>query len=101
MIYYLLNNPFTADCGSPALNINPITIDDITSMNNRYRYTPDLIPAAISVASENFVGTLATPYDSPPPLLIPYDDPILPHEMRKDQPYCVRVKIRYCSKKYD
>ena len=29
-VYDFFNNPFTADCGSPAMNLPPITIDDRT-----------------------------------------------------------------------
>ena len=28
IVYECLNNPFTADCGSPAMHLPPITIDD-------------------------------------------------------------------------
>ena len=28
-VYDCFNNPFTADCGSPAFHLPPITIDDI------------------------------------------------------------------------
>ena len=50
-VYDWFNNPFTAYFGSPGLNIPPITIDDIPRPYKRARYTPDLLPAAISIDS--------------------------------------------------
>ena len=61
-VYDCFNNPFTADCGSPAMHVTPITIDDRPPpLHKRAQYAPYLIPAAISVASENSVNTLTTP----------------------------------------
>ena len=48
--------------------------------HKRARYTPYLLPAAISVASENYVSTLATPSDSPD--ILPTDDPNILHVMK-------------------
>ena len=61
--YDCLNNPLLDDCGIPDLNIPPISIDDIPRLHKRSRYTPVLIPSAISVASENSVSNLTNPYD--------------------------------------
>ena len=58
--YDWFNIPFTYECGSPDLNLPPITIDDRPPPHKRARYTPDLIPAAIYVASENYVSILTT-----------------------------------------
>ena len=63
-VYDCFNNPFTADCGSPAMHLPPITIDDRPPPPpKRARYAPNLFPATISVASENSVSTLTTPSD--------------------------------------
>ena len=51
-VYECFNNPFTYYCGSPAMHLPPITIDDRPPpAHKRARYAPDLLPAAISVAS--------------------------------------------------
>ena len=47
-----LNNTFTADFGSSAMHLPPITIDDKPRPHKRARYTPYLLPAAIYIASE-------------------------------------------------
>ena len=54
-IYECSNNPFTDEFGSPALNIPLITFDDRARPHKRACYTPDLLPAAISVASKNIL----------------------------------------------
>ena len=51
-VYECFNNPFTADCGSPAMHIPPITIDDRPPPHKRARYAPNMLPATISVASK-------------------------------------------------
>ena len=51
-VYEFFCDPFTDVFGSPYLNLTPITIDDRPLPHKRSRYTPDLIPAAIYVASE-------------------------------------------------
>ena len=38
-VYDCFNNPFTADCGSPAMHLPPITIDDSSRPNKRAWYT--------------------------------------------------------------
>ena len=53
-----------------------------------------LIPAAISVASENYVSTLTTPSDSPD--LLPTDDSNTLHVMKKGMPFKGRVLRGYC-----
>ena len=53
-------------------------------MYKRARYTLDLIPDAISVASENSVRNLTTPSDYPD--LFPSDDPRPLHEMNNHEP---------------
>ena len=54
-VFECFDDPFTDDFLRRALNLPPIIIDDILHPQKRDRYTPDLIPAAISVASENYV----------------------------------------------
>ena len=66
--------------------------------HKRVQYTPDMLPAAISVSSENSVITLTTSYDSLD--ILPTDDPNTLHVMKKDAPYSCRVKIGYCCRKH-
>ena len=56
-------------------NQPPITIDDRHHPYKISRYTPDLIPAAIYVASEYYVSNLTNPSDQAQTFLLPYDDP--------------------------
>ena len=74
-VYDWFKNHFTADFGSPALYPPTITVDDRPHPYKRACYTLDLLPAAISVASENTVSTLTAPFYSPRLLLLPYDYP--------------------------
>ena len=60
--------------------------------------TPDLLPDAISVASENSVSTLTTPYNSLD--LLTSDDPNTLHVMNKDVPFKGRVNRIYCCRKH-
>ena len=66
--------------------------------HKRDRYTPDMLPASISVASKNSVSTLTTPSDSM--YILPTDDTDTLHVMKKDAPYSCRVKIGYCCRKH-
>ena len=59
------NNTFTDKFCSPDLNLTPITFGDRPHLYKRSRYTPYLLPAAISIASDNYFSTLTTPSDSP------------------------------------
>ena len=80
----------------------PITIDDNPPPpppHKRAQYAPDLLPAAISVASENSVSTLTTPSDSP--YILPTDDPNILHVVKKSVPLLGRVKIVYWCRKHD
>ena len=63
-------------------NLAPITIEGIPRPHKRARHTPDLIPAAISVASENYLCTLTTPSDFPRLIILTYDYPNPPHSMK-------------------
>ena len=83
-VYDCFNNFFTADFGSPDLHLHPITIDDRTSSHKRSRYTPYLLPYAISVASENSVSILTTPSDYTE--MIPSSDTHNIHVIRKYVP---------------
>ena len=98
--YGCFNNPFPVYGGSPALNLPPVPIDDSPCTNKRARHTSDLLPAAISVTSENSVGMLITPSDSPQLLVPNYDDPDIQHTIMSDNPCHDRGKIGYCSRFY-
>ena len=98
-IYDCFNNPLPADCGSPALNLPEIAFDDRPRPHKRACYTPDLLPAAISVASENYFSTLTT--TSYLPDLLPSDDPNTLHVMKRGVTFLGRAKIGYCCRKHD
>ena len=100
-VYECLNNTFTSNFCSLCLKLPPVYIDDIPRPHKRACYTPYLLPAAISVASENSGGTLATPSGSPRLLLLTYDGPNPNCAMKKYQPYHCRVKRGYCCRKHD
>ena len=95
--YDCFNSPFTADFGSPSFHLPPITIDDIPRPHKRALDNPDLIPAAISVASEDYVSTLNTPSDFPD-ILPSYDTNTL-HLLKEDLPFQGRVNRGYCCRK--
>ena len=97
-VYDCLNNLFTDNFGSPDIHLPPITIDDRPPPHKRTQYAPDLLPPAISVASENVVRTLTTPSDSPDQL--PTDDPNTIHVLKKFFPLKGRVNIEYCCRKH-
>ena len=82
-IYDCFDNTFEDYFDSPALHLPPITIDDRHSLHKRSRYKPDLIPAAIFVASENVVSILIDPYYLPQLILLPSYDPNPPHAIKK------------------
>ena len=98
-VYDCSNNTFTDGFGIPDLNLPPITIDDRPRLHKRSRYTPDLLPDPISVASGNAISTLTTPSDSP--YFLPSDDPNTPHVMNLDSPLLVRAHRGYCCRKHD
>ena len=83
-VYDCFNNPFTDEFGSSDFNIPPINFDDRPCPHKRARYTPDLLPAAISVASDFFLITLTTPSDSPD--LLPNYDPNTLHVAHIKEP---------------
>ena len=89
----MVTNPFTADCGSQAMNLTPITIDDRPPPPKRARYAPNLLPATISVASENSVSTLTTPSYFPD--ILPIDGQKTVHVLKKVLPVKVRVHRGY------
>ena len=93
-VYDCFNNPFIADCGIPDMHLPPITINDRPPPHKRAQYAPDLLPAAISVASENSVSTLTTPSDSPD--LLPNDYPNTLRVLKKDVPLKGRFRRGYC-----
>ena len=68
------------------------------SPHKRGWYTPYLLPAAISVASESYVSTLTTPSDFP--YLLPTDAPTTLHITKKDVHLKVRVNREYCWRKH-
>ena len=96
---WLLQWSLSDDCGSLALNLPPITIKDKPCPDKRSGYTPDLIPAAISVSSEKIIINLINPSDSPQLLLLTSDYPYPRHIMNKDKPYRGKMKRGYCSRK--
>ena len=75
------------------MNLLSVAFDDRPRLHKITRYTPDLLPAAISVASEKYFSTLTTPSDYPD--LLPSDDPNILHVMKKDVPLLGGVKIGY------
>ena len=97
-VYEFLNNPFPTDCGSPYLNLPPITIDYSPRPVKIPQYNPDLIPDTISVASENSVSNLTTPYDSVQVLVLNSDNPIHHAAVNKYNSFHIRLKIGYGSR---
>ena len=75
---------------------SPLMIDPLP--HKRSRYTPDLIPTAISVDSENYVSTFNTPSDST--YILPNDDPNIIHVMKKSIPLKGRLHRGYCCRKH-
>ena len=94
-VYDCFNYHFPIDCGIPDLNLPTITIDDRPLRDKISRYTPDILPSAISVASEKYVCTLTTSSDSPQLCLLTSDDPNPIHVTKKYEPYRGRAKIGY------
>ena len=94
-----LNKPFIDEFSSPPLNLPPITFDDRPRPHKRSRYTPDLLPYAISVASENYFSTLITSSVSTD--LLPSDAPNNLHFIKKYEPFLDRTKIGYFFRKHD
>ena len=82
-IYNCFNHLFPDDFGRPALNVPPVIVDDIPHPTKRACCTPDILLSDISFASENSVITLTTPSDSPPSLVLTYDDLNHRHAMKK------------------
>ena len=85
-VYDCFNNSFQDDCGISYCNLPPITIDNRTYPDKGSRYTPDIIPYTISVASEKSVSTLNTPSDSPQPSILTSNYPNHHHTMKKYKP---------------
>ena len=90
-VYDFLNNTFTDNFGIPDPNIPPIKIYDRPQSNKIEFYTPDMLPVAISVASENSVSTLATPSGLSRLFLLTFDDTNPPHAIIKYDPYYIRA----------
>ena len=97
-VYECFNNSFTADCGSPAMHLPPITIDDRPSLHKRDLHDPDLLPPTISVASENFIITMTNSFDFPD--ILPTDDHNNLHVLNKDVPLKGIVNRGYCCRKH-
>ena len=100
-VYECFNNPFISHFGSPYLNPPLVTIDDRPRSHKIPCFPPDLLLATISFASEKSVSTLTTPSASQKLLLLPSDYHNHCHITKKDEPNRVRVKIGYCSRKYN
>ena len=62
-VYDCFSNTFTYQFGGTDLNLPPIAFDDRPCPLKMSFYTPDLLPAAIYVALENYVITLTIPSD--------------------------------------
>ena len=97
-VYDCFSNPFTSDFGSPSMHLPLTTIDDRPPPHKRSRYAPDLLPAAISVASEDSVSNLTKNSDSPDILL--KNVPKTIHVLNKDVPLKGRVHRGYCCRKH-
>ena len=67
----------------------------------KYHYTPDLLPAAIFVASGNSVRAFSTPSNFTRLLLLNSDDTRHCYAINEYELYFGRVKIGYCSRKRD
>ena len=76
------------------MNQPPIIFYNRSCLDKKDHYTPDLLPSAVFVASENCVITLTTPYDYPQLLHLTFDDPNPIHAMNIYKPYCVRGENR-------
>ena len=66
------------------MHLPSITIVDRPPLHKIARYSPNLLPATISVASENSVSTLTTPSDFPD--IFPTDVPKTLHVLKKGLP---------------
>ena len=97
-VYDCFSGSFTDEFGSPDLYIPPITIYDIPHPYRRARYNPDLLPAAISIASGNYDSTLNTPSDLTD--LLPSDDTNTLHVRNKYVHFQGRTNIGYCCRKH-
>ena len=97
-VYNYFNNTFTSDFGILAFIITPITIDDRPCLHKRSQYTPDMLPYAFSVSSENYFITLTTLYDSL--YLLHSDDPNTMHVLKKYATLKGRFNRGYCCSKH-
>ena len=61
-------------------------------------YTPNPLSYAFSVASVNYVSTLNSPCRYPQVIPLTFYGPNTHHTTIQDIPYCVNVKIGYCSR---
>ena len=98
MVYECFNNTIPYHGGSPALNLPTIIIDDSPRPYKRARYAPDMLTAAISVASGKSVSTLTSPSYFQQVLVLTSDDTNPHNFMKTDNPVRVRVKIGYYSR---
>ena len=96
--YECFNNTITDEFGIPDLYSTLITIEYRPQPNKRSQYIPDILPAAISVASGKYISTLTTPSDSLD--LIPSCGPSTIHVMKKDFPFQGRAQGGYCFRKH-
>ena len=86
--YDCFNNPFPDHGVSPTFNLPLIARHYRPCLDKRYQYTPDMIPASISVTSENSISSLDTPSDYPQVLVLDSDDPNPHHSINKYNPVC-------------
>ena len=101
IVYELFKDPFPVGCGSPDLNLPPVSIDDSSGLNKISRYTPDLLPASIYVAYGKYVSTLDTPSELPQVVILTYDAPNTDHAIIIDKHDCATEKRGYFSRSHD
>ena len=78
-----------------------MTLDDSTIPNKISCYTPDLLPAAIYISSNNSVITLTIPCDSLKVTLLDSDYLATDHIVIVEEHDSVNVKIIYCTMGHD
>ena len=81
------------------MNLPPIIFYDRPHPHKRSQYTPDLLPADIYVASDNYFITLTNPSYSKD--LLPSDDSNTLHVMSKDVLFLSSLKIGYFCRRHD
>ena len=100
-VYDCFENTFPVDCGSPVLNLHPISIDDIPHPNIRSWYTYDSLPSDISANYGKSISKFTTP-SHPPQLIEPnYEDTDTLYTIISDNPFPGRIRNGYSSRSHD